>query len=97
MMSRFGALELFIVEFILFAILWLCSDFLGTMFSLGISLMAFCILIISVIAELLEPSKVPRWYFTFMVVTIITPLLVAGIMIYIFEGKLDWMSGAGSS
>lgn len=91
-MKRFGVLELFIVEFILFAILWLSSDFLGTMFSLGISLTSFFILIISIIAELLEPSKVPRWYFTFMAVTIVTPLLVAGIMVYIFEGQLEWMT-----
>ena len=91
-MKRFGSIELFIVEFILFAILWLSSDFLGTMFSLGISLTAFFILVISVIAELIEPSKVPRWYFNFMLVTIVTPLLVAGIMVYIFEGKLEWMT-----
>ncbi len=91
-MSRFGSLELFIVEFILFAILWLCSDFIGTMFSLGIPLTALFILIISLIAEWIEPSKVPRWYFNFMIVTIITPLLVAGIMVYIFEGKLEWFS-----
>lgn len=93
-MQRFGWIELFILEFILFAVLWLISDYMGTMFSLAISGMAFCILIISLIAEFIEPSKVPRWYFTFMVVTVITPLLVGALMIYIFGGDLDWMNSA---
>ena len=91
-MIKFGAIELFVIEFILFAALWLMSDYVGTLLSIGISITAFFILIISLIAEWIEPSKVPRWYFTFMVVTIFTPLLVAGIMVYIFEGKLDWMT-----
>jgi len=91
-MQRFGAIELFVIEFILFALLWLISDYVGTLLSLGVSLTAFFILIISLIAEWIEPSKVPRWYFVFMMVTVFTPLLVGGIMIYIFEGELDWMS-----
>jgi len=91
-MKKFGAIELFIIEFIMFSILWLWSDFIGTLFSLSISLIAFCILLISLIAEWIEPSKVPRWYFVFMLVTVITPLLVAGVMIYIFEGELEWFT-----
>lgn len=89
-MRKFGVVELFIVEFILFAILWLMNDFIATLLSLGVPLTAFFILIISLIAEWIEPSKVPRWYFTFMLVTIVTPLVVAGIMVFIFEGELEW-------
>jgi hypothetical protein len=58
--------EIFMIQAILYLILWLWNDYAATIFSLSFAAIAFFILIIALIAEVIEPSKVPRKYFYVM-------------------------------
>jgi len=81
--------ELFILELILFLALWLWDDYIGLLLSVILSGIAFFILIVSLIVEWIEPSKVPRRYFYWIGVTVLAPLLV-GVFHRILFGGGEW-------
>ncbi|MFT5747898.1 MAG: hypothetical protein ACI920_003289, partial [Saprospiraceae bacterium] len=62
-----------------------------TLISTTFAIIAFCVLIVSLIAELLERSKVPRWYFWGMAVSVIAPILTALLFVGLMGGELAWM------
>jgi len=78
-------LEIFLVEVVIFMTLWLLAPFWAGLFTFIIPLIAIPILLIALIAELLERSKISRIYFVMMLISIIVPPLVA--VVY------SWLSG----
>lgn len=84
-------LELFLLEIILYILLWLWDDYLASLLSLVFGAIIALILLVSLVVEWVEPSKVPRWYFTLMLVSIAAPIVAA--LLYTFlGGGLDWMN-----
>ena len=91
-MLRIRAIEIFLVQFVIYFILWLWNDFLATLLSISLGSICFFILVIALISEVLEKSKVPKIYFTFMIISIITPFLVAVIYFLLTKGQLSWLN-----
>jgi hypothetical protein len=83
--------EIFMIQAVLYLILWLWNDYAATILSLSFAVIAAFILIIALIAEVIEPSKVPRKYFWVMVISALMPLLVGSFFMYLKKGTLDWM------
>jgi hypothetical protein len=83
--------EIFMIEAILYLVIWLWNDFAATIMSLSFAAIGLFIIIIALIAEAIEPSKVPRKYFYVMLVSVITPLLVGSLFMLLKKGALDWM------
>ena len=82
--------ELFLIEFIFYLLLWIWNDYLASLVSVIFGTIVFFVLIISLIVEAIERSKVPRSYFWFMLVSILAPIVVAGIM-FVVSGPPKWM------
>lgn len=89
-MRKIRPLELLLSEMVIYILLWMINDYLATMLSLILGGIFLFILLFSLIVELIERSKVPRWYFSFLLVSVIAPVLAAAIYIGI-NGGLDWM------
>ena len=89
-MSRLRLIELFTVQVILYGALWLYQDYLATLLSTIFATIFFFILVVSLIVEWIEPSKVPRWYFHVMFVSILAPLIAAFVFVSLLGGQLDW-------
>jgi len=90
-MPKIRLIELFLAEAILFLLLWLWNGHVATILSLSLVAIAFSVLAISLIAELLERSKVPKTYYYWMLVIGITPIIV-GVFYTVFLGKgLEWL------
>lgn len=87
-MQRIRPLELFLLETILFLGLWFWNEYVAFLLSLLLASISFFILLIALIAELLERSKVPRAYFWSMGVICIVPILVIILMTYATEGAI---------
>lgn len=83
--------ELALLEAVIYLILWLTNDYLATILSTSFALIAAFVLLIAGIAEWIEPSKVSRSFFSFMIVSIIVPLLIGAFFMYLKNGTLDWM------
>ena len=84
-------LEVFFIELIVFLLLWLADDYLATILTLTFSGICTGVLVIAGIAELIERSKVPRWYYYLMLVSIIAPLLSGAIYVGLMGGELSWL------
>ena len=83
--------EVFLIEALFYIVLWMWNDHVATILTLSLSAIALFILIISLIAESLDRSKVPSWYFWVMGISILTPLIIGAFFLTIKNGTLDWM------
>ncbi len=83
-------IELFLLEFIFYIVLWIWNDYLASMVSAIFGTIIFFILIISLIVEAIERSKVPRSYFWFMLVSLLAPIIVTIIMVFV-GGTPEWL------
>ncbi len=90
-MLRIRPIELFLIQFILYFVLWLSNDYLATYVSVVFGGICLLVLIVSFIVEWIEPSKVPRSYFWWMAISAAAPLLTALIYMALLGGELNWM------
>jgi len=82
--------EIFLIQVFLYMLCWLVNDYLASMVSLIFATMFQAILLVSLVVEVVERSRVPRWYFIFMLISVIAPIVSAGIYLSISQG-VDWM------
>ena len=89
-MRKLSLFELFLIELIIYLVIWFANDYLGTIVTIIFTTITFCILLISFIVEWIEPSKVQRSYYQIMGISILAPLVAAAIYIGIVGGELYW-------
>lgn len=90
-LKSLGILELSLFQFIFYCLLWLSNTYLATLLSAIVIPIFAGLLIISLLAELVERSKVPKWYFKFMFISVIIPIIVGLFFYSINDGLFDWM------
>jgi predicted Na+-dependent transporter len=71
--------------------LWLTSEYTATLVTVVMVPIFLGILVVSIISELIERSKVPKKYFQFLIVSIIIPIIIGLFFLSIYGGKMDWM------
>lgn len=82
--------EVFLIEMVIYLLLWLFNDYLASLLSIIFGTICLLILLISLIVEAIERSKVPRWYYYFLAMSVLAPIGAA--LIYLFiSGGVDWM------
>lgn len=86
-------IEVFLIEAVIYIILWLWNEYIATIMTLSFAAIAFFILAVSLISEIIERSKVPRWYFTYMIISIVTPLVIGAFFYILNKGSFAWMKG----
>jgi len=82
------AIEILLVQVVVFMILWIFLPFWASLLTFIIPMIGVPILLIALIAELLERTRISRLYFVVMFVTILVPPAVA--FIYNFLSGNDW-------
>lgn len=91
MINRLSLLEIFLLEMVVWLGIWLTNDYLATLLTLTIGAIVSAILIIALIAEGIERTKVPRKYFWIMAISILAPALAAALYALLFGGKLNFL------
>ena len=89
---KVGLLELILIQFIIYMGIYMMDNYTGIMLCLVMAPIFLFILIVALISELLDKSKVPRLYYKFMISGVIMPLLVLFIGVTMDPGALDWLS-----
>ncbi len=89
---RIGTLEIFVAQLITWLLLWLLNDYLATLLTLILTAIVLAVLIIALLSEWIEPSRVPRRYFTIMAVSALAPVIAALLFVVIFGGKLSFLN-----
>lgn len=71
------AIEIFLIEVVVFMALWLFLPFWASLLTFIIPMIGLPILLISLIAEWLERTRISRLYFVFLFISVLVPPLVA--------------------
>jgi len=90
-LKSIGIIEISLVQIIIYGLLWLSNSYLATLLTIIFVPIFAMLLIISLISELLERSKVPKWYFKIMFLSVLIPLVVAIFFFKANDGFFDWM------
>jgi len=85
--KNIGLIEICLIQTIFYACLWFIDEYFAILMTSIMVVIIFAILVISLISELLERSKVPRSFFKIMAASVIIPLLVA--IVYGSTSKID--------
>ncbi len=91
-MPKIRPVEIFLIQFIIYCILWLWDDYVASLLTLVFTAIFIFLFIISVLAELIEPSKVPRWYYYFMGISVLAPIIAALVFVLFMGVDFEWMS-----
>lgn len=92
-MNKGRWIEVFLIQLLIYFLLWQWDDYLATVLSLIFGAICFLILVVSIIVEFIEPTRVPTWYFTTMAASVFAPIFAAGIFIFT-GGEILWLTGA---
>jgi hypothetical protein len=92
MNHRLSLLEVYLLEVVVWLGLWLLNDYLATLLTLILGAIVSAVLLIALIAELIERSKVPRRYFYIMLLSIVAPVAAALLYLLIFDGRLSFLN-----
>ncbi|MCB9294375.1 MAG: hypothetical protein H6559_14825 [Lewinellaceae bacterium] len=89
-MERIRPIEILLGEVVIYLIIWVFNDYMAAMLSLIFGSIFLLILLVSLVVELVEKSKVPRWYFVFMGLSVLAPVVAAIVYALINKG-MDWL------
>jgi hypothetical protein len=78
-------------EAVLYSTLWLWNEYVASYITLVFPAMVLVILILASIADWIEPSRIPGWYYLVMIASILIPLIIAAVFYFINDGKIDWI------
>ena len=92
MKLRLSLLEIFLIQTVFWLCLWLLNDYLAALLTLIVGAIVFAVLIIALISEAIERSKVPRQYFQIMALSIVSMLVAGAIYVLIFGGQMDFLT-----
>jgi len=69
------SVEVFLIGLSVYLMLWIWNESVAFLMSAIVGGISLVVLILSLIVEFVEPSKVPKSFFIFMIISIIVPLL----------------------
>lgn len=88
---RLSLLEIFLLQTIAWLGLWLLSDYIAALLTLIIGAIVSAVLIIALISEAIERSKVPKMYFQVMALSIFSMVLAAVMYTTLLGGHFDFL------
>jgi hypothetical protein len=80
-----------LLQAVIYSGIWLWNEYVAVYLTLIFPGMILVILIIAAIADLIEPSRIPGWYYGMMIISIVTPIIIGAVFYYLYQGKLDWL------
>ncbi|MEL6124710.1 MAG: hypothetical protein AAFR14_13425 [Bacteroidota bacterium] len=88
---RLGLIEYSLIQVIIYALVYLLDSYIGFLLCLICGSIGAAILVLSLVFELIDRSKVPRSYYLFMLSTVVVPILVMGGFSMFMVGSFSWM------
>ncbi|MBC7777058.1 MAG: hypothetical protein H7246_16620 [Phycisphaerae bacterium] len=85
-------LEIFLLQIIGWLGLWLLSDYIAALLTLIIGAIVSAVLIIALISEAIERSRVPKKYFQVMALSILSIVVAAVIYTTLLGGHFEFIT-----
>lgn len=90
-MGRLRIAEIFLIQVIFYAVIWLIDEYVASYLCLILPVVIAVILALSAVVDWIEPARIGTKYYYVMMISIITPLLVAFFFYTIYEGNIAWL------
>lgn len=90
-MRGISVLESFMIQLVIYILIWIINDYVASLLLLIVPVIGTAVLLLSFIVELIEPSKISKSYYKYMLTLIFAPLTVAVIYFYMNGFQLDWL------
>jgi len=91
-MKKNYIIEVALAEAAIFLLLWLTNPYVGFMLTLFFVGISFFVLVVSLIAELIERTRITRAYFWWMGISVLVPLIIAAFFVWTGGGSIeDWL------
>ncbi|HLF65192.1 MAG TPA: hypothetical protein VI603_15615 [Saprospiraceae bacterium] len=90
-MLRLTVFEIFLLQLIFYGLLWLMDEYVASYICLILPVVIAALLLISWIADLIEPARIGRKYYYVMAISILAPLLVGAFFYFIYGGEIAWL------
>lgn len=90
-LRRLSLIEIFLIQVIFYAVIWLADEYVASYLCIILPVITAAVLLVSWIADILEPARVGRRYYQFMILSTITPLLVGLFFYIVYDGKIAWL------
>ena len=90
-LDKLVTIEAFLVQVVLYLLLWVFDDYMALVVSLILGGIAFVIFLLSKLIELVESSRVPKVYYRFVMFCFIAPAIAAAIGMLLLNG-LSWVA-----
>lgn len=88
---RLSLSEILLLEVAIWLAVWLLNDYMAALLTLIVAAIVSAVLVIALLAEAIERSKVPRWYFWVMGLSILAPIISALLYALLFGGKFEFL------
>ncbi len=88
---RIGQIELFLLQIIIYTVIYVINDYIGFLVCLILGTIAIALLILSLVFEFIDKSKVPGSYYLFMFNAAFAPFIVLLFFSIFITGSFDWM------
>ena len=89
--TRANLLIILLGQAVVYTSLWLWNEYMASYLTLIFPGVILFILIIAAIADLIEPSRIPGWYYGLMIISIVTPVIIGAVFYYLNDGRLEWL------
>ena len=89
--TRTNLLIILLGQAVIYTSLWLWNEYVASYLTIIFPGIILFILIIAIIADLIEPSRIPGWYYGLMLISIFTPLVIGAVFYYLSDGQLEWL------
>lgn len=75
-LKNLSLFDLFLIQLVIYTAIFIWNDHIGFLLCITFASISLALLIISYLAELVERSKVPVWYYRLMWISVGSPLIV---------------------
>ncbi len=82
--------EIFLGQVALYTLLWLSTPYIASLLTLILGAVSLVILLLSLIVDWIEPSRIAPWYYRFLLLSFLAPLLV-GLLFLFIDGPPQWL------
>lgn len=81
-----------LMQAILYTGIWMWDEYVASYLTLVFPAVILFVLIIAFIADLIEPSRIPGWYYGLMIISILIPIFIGAVFYYFNEGVFAWLT-----
>ena len=85
--------EIVLVESIFFTLCWIINDYIALILSIALTAIIAAVLLIAMVSEKIERSRVPRSFFVTLFVCVFPPIIIGLVYHFAIEGQYAWLEG----